>query len=428
MLAQASKILPLSETCAPATQAELAEQVQTCFRAGMPMYPLGGGTALHCAPIGKRPGCGIATTALNRLVDYPARDLTITVEAGMTVGALQQTLATENQFFPLDVPQAADATIGGALAMNVAGPRRFGYGTIRDYVIGISAVDGRGTAFSAGGRVVKNVAGYDFCKLLVGSLGTLAVVTQVTFKVKPRPAAAAYLVHGLASLEQAESLAVAVAASRATPVSVNLLSGAAWTELPELDLPGAPPAARMVVGLEGTGAEVEWMLATLKSEWQAAGFAVPRTVSEPEACTALRHRLTEFGCDGGTGAGTAANSKSPVVLKLTVRPSSVVAVVAEVRRLFPAASVLAHAGGGTVLARLEGELPAHELATPLLQVLHPLATRLGGQCSVWSSPFAGELTRSVCWGPARESDAMLRRVKETFDPKGLLNPDRFIFG
>lgn len=426
MLAQASKILPLSETCAPAAQAELAEQVQTCFRAGTPMYPLGGGTALHCAPIGKRPGRGIATTALNRLVDYPARDLTITVEAGMTVGALQQTLAAENQFLPLDVPQAGDATIGGVVAMNVAGPRRYGYGSIRDYVIGISAVDGRGTAFSAGGRVVKNVAGYDFCKLLVGSLGTLAVVTQVTLKVKPRPAAAAYLVHGLASLEQAETLAIAVAGSRATPVSVNLLTGAAWNDVPELELPGAAPAARFVVGLEGTSAEVEWMLTTLKGEWQTAGFAVPRTVSEPEACASLRDRLTEFGCDDASGV--AVKSRPPVVLKLTVRPSSVVAVAAEVQRLFPAASVLAQAGGGTVLVRLDGELPAYELASPLLQVLHPLATRLGGQCSVWSSPFAGELTRSVCWGPARESDAMLSRVKQTFDPKGLLNPDRFIFG
>ncbi|MBA4018614.1 MAG: hypothetical protein C0483_15725 [Pirellula sp.] len=426
MLAQASKLLPLSETCAPATQADLAAQVQACFSAGTPIYPLGGGTALHCAPIGKRQGCGIATTALNRLVDYPARDLTITVEAGMTVAALQQTLATENQFLPLDVPQAGDATVGGALAMNAAGPRRFGYGTIRDYVIGISAVDGRGTAFSAGGRVVKNVAGYDFCKLLVGSLGTLAVVTQVTFKVKPRPAAAAYLVHGLASLEQAESLAVAMAASQTTPVSVNLLMGAAWSEIAEFNLPGPPPAAYFVVGLEGTGAEVEWMLATLKNEWQTAGFPVSRTVGEPEACASLRQRLTEFGCDGG--AGTAVKSKLPLVLKLTARPSSVVALVAEVRRLFPSASLLAHAGGGTVLARLDSELQAHELATPLLQVLHPLATRLGGQCTVWSSPFAGELTRSVCWGPARESDAMLKRVKQTFDPKGLLNPDRFIFG
>lgn len=424
MLAQASKTLPLSETCAPAAPAELAEQVKTCFRAGTPIYPLGGGTALHCAPIGKRSGCGIATTALNRLVDYPARDLTITVEAGMTVGALQKTLAAENQFLPLDVPQADDATIGGIVATNVAGPRRYGYGAIRDYVIGISAVDGRGTAFSAGGRVVKNVAGYDFCKLLVGSLGTLGVVTQVTLKVKPRPAATAYLVHGLASLEQAESLAVAMAASRTTPVSVGLLSGAAWADVPEIALPGAPPAAYFVVGLEGTGAEVEWMLTALKSEWQAIGFATPRTVSDPAECASLLHRLTEFGCE----ADVSAKQKSPIVLKLTVRPSSVVAVVAEVRRLFPAASVLAQAGGGTILARLDGELSAHELASPLLRTLHPLATRLGGQCTVWNSPFAGELTRSVCWGPARESDAMLGRVKQTFDPKGLLNPDRFIFG
>src|SRR6185503_9080468 len=84
------------------------------------------------------------------------------------------------------VPRAATATIGGVVATNWNGPRRYGHGTIRDYVIGIHAVDGRGTPFKGGGRVVKNVAGYDFCKLLTGSLGTLAVVTQLALKVKPR--------------------------------------------------------------------------------------------------------------------------------------------------------------------------------------------------------------------------------------------------
>ncbi len=97
--------------------------------------------------------------------------------------------------------------MGGVVATNISGPRRYGQGTIRDYVIGISAVDGRGVAFKAGGRVVKNVAGYDFCKLLAGSLGTLAVITQVTLKTKPRPEASAFVTCDVRDYTQAEALA-----------------------------------------------------------------------------------------------------------------------------------------------------------------------------------------------------------------------------
>ena len=95
---------------------------------------------------------------------------------------LATTLAAEGQCLPIDVPRASEATIGGAVATNWTGPRRYGHGTVRDYVIGIHAVDGPGAEFKAGGRVVKNVAGYDFCKLLIGSLGTLAVITQLASK------------------------------------------------------------------------------------------------------------------------------------------------------------------------------------------------------------------------------------------------------
>ena len=111
------------------------------------------------------------------MIDYPARDMTITVQAGITLGRLQDLLAAENQRLPIDVPRADRATLGGGLAVNVSGPRRFGCGTLRDYVIGISIVNDEGQEIKAGGRVVKNVAGYDLCKLHVGALGTLGVIT-----------------------------------------------------------------------------------------------------------------------------------------------------------------------------------------------------------------------------------------------------------
>ncbi|MCA9156305.1 MAG: FAD-binding oxidoreductase, partial [Planctomycetales bacterium] len=177
--------LPLERTEQPTSPEALAEVVREAHETETPVYPIGGGCSLNFGLPAKKPGIGLSLTALHRVIDYPARDMTITVEAGATMAQLRDTLLAERQKLPIDVPLTDRATIGGVVATNWNGPRRYGYGAVRDFVIGIGAVDGRGRAFKGGGRVVKNVAGYDFCKLLTGSLGTLAVITQVTLKVRP---------------------------------------------------------------------------------------------------------------------------------------------------------------------------------------------------------------------------------------------------
>src|SRR5207245_1110629 len=153
----------------------------------------------------------------------PARDMTITVQAGLPVARLQQLLAGENQRLPIDVPDAERATLGGVLAANVSGSRRLGFGTLRDYVLGISAVNDQGQEVKAGGRVVKNVAGYDLCKLYVGSLGTLGVITQATLKVRPLPEESALLSVGCEG-EAVDGLLEKIHTSRTRPVCLDLLN------------------------------------------------------------------------------------------------------------------------------------------------------------------------------------------------------------
>jgi glycolate oxidase FAD binding subunit len=208
--------VPLSKQLrVPADQEEVAAVVAECYEQRFPLYPIGGGTSLDFGLPAKGEGVGLSLAKLNRVLDYPARDMTITVEAGITMQALANVLAAERQRLPVDVPQADKATIGGVIATNWNGPRRYGEGTIRDYVIGISAVDGRGQPFKGGGRVVKNVAGYDFCKLLTGSLGTLGVITQVTLRLKPIPEQTALVACVLPSTQAAESALAALVKSRA---------------------------------------------------------------------------------------------------------------------------------------------------------------------------------------------------------------------
>lgn len=407
--------ISFTETVTPGTQAEVVELVRSANADDTPVYPLGGRTALGYGLATKQPGLGLVTTGLNRVVDYPARDMTITVEAGTTFAQLAETLAAENQYLPVEIAAPQTATLGGAIAVNMSGPRRYGYGTLRDYVIGISAVDGRGTPFHAGGRVVKNVAGYDFCKLLTGSLGTLGVITQVTLKVRPRPAAAAIVVYGASNFTQADRLLEAVTTTKTTPVAVELLSGPAWSTAPVFAKSADSPIT-LAVGFEGTQAEVDWQIAQLDREWQPLGGRKVTIIVDHDVQAAWQ-RLAEFGC----GANPA-----PLVLKISARPSRQCELLQRVAQLLPESTILGRAGNGIALVDC-GDLAAHEAVKLLLRDLRPAASAASGHIVVWNTPSPEEWTRAAFWGPTREDDVVMRTVKQQFDPKNLLNPGRFLF-
>src|SRR5581483_6676750 len=214
----------------PRSVAELGDLVGRARSEGQALYPLGGRTMLTLGLPPTRPGYGVDLRGLSAVIDYPARDMTITVQTGITLAELQQLLATENQRLPVDVPHADKATLGGALAVNASGPRRYGFGTFRDYVLGISTINDEGQETKAGGRVVKNVAGYDLCKLHIGALGTLGIISQVTLKLRPLPEEQAIAVLACRT-EDLEGLLTGLHATRTEPVGVELVNRAAFQAL-----------------------------------------------------------------------------------------------------------------------------------------------------------------------------------------------------
>ena len=409
----ASDVLPLQSTLVPASQQELVDAVKNCFASGTPVYPIGGGTSLNYGLPPKLPGLGISLTKLNRVVDYPARDMTITAEAGITMAELTRTLAAERQQLPIDVPQASTATLGGVIATNWNGPRRYGLGTVRDYVIGISAVDGRGAPFKGGGRVVKNVAGYDFCKLLTGSMGVLGIITQVTLKVRPVPEKSVLAIISLEDLQQLETVLAALSASQTTPTSINVVSGKDWAGLGILaDIHSASPQAfYVIVSLEGTVLEVDWMAQQLTREWQDRGLPAASIVGTEK----LLPRLVEWPAD----------AESPLVLKANVRGSGVVPFIQAACDVDSSCSILSHAGNGVVYVKFSA-FPPTGLSRALIGRLQPAATTLGGHVVVLSNPSGAEATLQSIWGPADPALEVMRAVKSNFDPKGILNPGRFV--
>ncbi len=250
----------------PGSTAALRELVQQAAAQRTALYPIGGRTMLGLGAPPALNGQAVDLSNLAEVIDFPARDMTITIQAGITVDRLREILAKENLTLPIDVPAADRATLGGALATNTSGARRYGFGTLRDYVIGISAVNDEGNEFSAGGRVVKNVAGYDLCKLLVGSLGTLGIITQVTLKLRPVTEEQA-LVTLACSSGALESVLQQVHGSRTRPAVFDLLDPLAGQEIfRQARLPDPEGAWVVLVGFQGNAEAVNWQVQQLVRE------------------------------------------------------------------------------------------------------------------------------------------------------------------
>jgi glycolate oxidase FAD binding subunit len=403
---------PLS-VAVPSSVAELSDAVRRAVAEKQAIYPLGGRTMLGFGRPPVRPGVAVDLTRLTQVNDYPARDMTVTVQAGITVAKLQELLRGENQRLPIDVPRADRATLGGILATNISGPRRYGWGTLRDYIIGISAVNDEGHEIKGGGRVVKNVAGYDLPKLFVGSLGTLGVITQVTLKLRPLPEERAVVVLGC-SPGNTGPLLEALHTSRTRPVCIDLLSDTAIRLLNE-QTPGLLPVAPrvVVVGYEEKRVTVAWQVEQVLKELPA-GSTLHRDTRVGAASDALWQALTELPAWGDAG----------LTFKANLLPGATAGFVEQAAALLDGLVLQAHAGNGIVIGHAPGAL-TRDRALAMLTLLQPIAVAAQGNIVVVQCPSAWKSALPI-WGAAREDAGLMRAVKEKLDPGNVFNPGRFL--
>lgn len=397
--------LPLYDlpTVRPASPAELGDIVRHAAARGEAIYPLGGRTMLDLGLPPTKPGIGVNLTALDQVIDYPARDMTITVQAGITLAQLQQVLATENQWLPIDVPLPDKATLGGAIACNVSGPRRYGYGTFRDYVIGITVVNDRGQEVKAGGRVVKNVAGYDLCKLYTGSLGTLGVITQVTLKVRPKPEAQA-MVQVSCARDVLADLLDRFHASATRPVCVD-----------PHDEPGNTAPVRVFVVYEENGAAVDWQVNRLREELESA---FPSLVVHRDASAEREFRiLTE----------TLLWSAYRLTFRANLLASALPRFIQAASEFAPQLATLhGQAGNGIVTGHFR-ESATKPQAKKVVDHLRAKAVAADGNLILTRCPDQWKHELGV-WGEPRADWELMRTIKRQLDPQNLFNPGRFVGG
>ncbi|MGY1643184.1 FAD-binding oxidoreductase [Geodermatophilus sp. SYSU D00703] len=377
-----SGVVP-GEVVRPSSVAEVAEVLRDAAAHGRTVVPVGTGTKTSWAAPPTSCDVLLDTTALDRVVEHAPGDLVVVAQAGTRLPLLQARLAESGQFLAVDAPEEG-ATLGGVVSANASGPRRLRYGTVRDLLIGITVVLADGTVAAAGGKVVKNVAGYDLGKLYTGAHGSLGVVVSTTWRLHPVPPARRVVVRPLAGPREAGDLARRLAASPLTPTAVELGGTAGG-------------AARLVVLFE----------------------AIPESV-------AVQARAAVELLGGGDehdvppeGLGRRPGTDADLRLRLAFAPSALTAAL----DLLPAGTAvtasactgvayaaLPAAGALDAVARLRQGLAAHDGTAVVLSAPPPLRAEVDH------------------WGPVGDALGLMRRVKDGFDPDRRLSPGRFVGG
>jgi glycolate oxidase FAD binding subunit len=391
--------------CFPSTPDQVGTALRLCSEAEAAVTPWGGGTAMALGNIPRSVEVVIALDRLDKLIEHDDANLTATAQAGMTLSALQEQLKQSNQFLALDPPQPDRATIGGVVAANMNGPRRMLHGSVRDLVIGMRVVLATGEQIKAGGKVVKNVAGYDLCKLFVGSLGTLGIITEVTFKMAPLAETAGTLI-AQGSLADCIKMVEEISSSTLLPPAVTLFNAAAAkAEGFETE------AAAVAVWTDGFTEAVERHLLDFQSIAERIGLATETLRSHQHA------GFWQQVCNFGAG-------REIVLYRLTVPLGSVSAVLVALDQRSAASAatqIVAHAGSGTILVQTQADIPDIAWFSKLTE----MANQHHGHAVVLAAPSALKKDLDV-WGPSPPSLNIMRKIKHQFDPHGILNPGRFI--
>ncbi len=389
----------------PSSVEQLAAVMAVAAEESLAVAPRGGGAALDLGNPPERVDIVVDLTDLSEIVEHNADDLTVTVQGGLPLRALNRYLQAHRQFLPLDPD--GDHTVGGVAATGISGPLRFRYGTMRDLLLGARFVQADGVVTWGGSKVVKSVSGYDVPKLMVGALGTLGVLAELTLRLHARPEVERTWLVALPAAGAAETLVAAILDSTLQPSRIELMDEHA---LREAALPVSPVAVLVSFG------------------------------SEEEAVAEQGDRLTRMARDAGGAAHAAAGEWTPssdrvvgdarTTLRVGSLPgrlaSTLEALTRGLKRVDARAGISAHAGLGVWRVVIDGGMP-DAIATLVTELRQAVAGH-DGYVVVTGGPVAVRCAIDP-WGPiAAGALALMRSIKATFDPERRLNPGRFVSG
>lgn len=401
----------------PGSVEEVSRLLAYAHLGKLAVVPRGNGTKMAAGGIPGKIDLVLSMLRIHRITEHDIPNLSLSVEAGITLAEVQKKLAAtgKGSFLPLDPPYSEQATIGGIIATNSSGPRRYLYNSARDLLLGLKAVNPNGDLVAFGGKTVKNVSGYDMTKLMIGSWGALGVITEITTKLLPLPEASATLLASFEDLAKAGSVTRKILHSVLLPSAMELMDGKAAGQLGE--------KARYLVAfsLEGVGEAVERQVAEIGELAKREG-AVDTKVLKGEDDRNFWIRVRDF----------ALASTASVILRSNVVISKLTETLGNYEKMAQAAGVdcalIGHAGNG-ILTSYILDYGAAKMG-PVVDLIGKFtdeAAKHEGNLIVESSPRDLKERVSV-WGRPRSDEVVMRRLKETVDPGGVLNPGRFVGG
>jgi glycolate oxidase FAD binding subunit len=407
----------------PASTAEAAALLQAAAALGLTVVPRGSGRRIGWGVPPHSCDLVVSTRRLDRVIEHAAGDLVVSVQAGVALDQLQARLAAAGQRLALDPP--GGGTAGGVIATGAAGPLRLRYGTPRDLLIGITVVRADGVIAKAGGKVVKNVAGYDMGKLFAGSYGTLGLITEATFRLHPCPAAAAWVT---VDRPDPAAAAAAVQAAAASPLAPSAI---------ELHWPAAASPVSVAVLLEGDEAGVAERAGRLRDTLPGAPAAAEETGTDGTSAASTGARGIEAGSDARPRWWGQAGDAEQTVLQIAFWAARLEHVLTAIRSAASAADLDPEIGGsaaaGVLQVRLESRVPANMAAQFVASMRAGLARPAGGaRPDAAVSVVVLDAPRPVraavdMWGPVAGA-GLMRAIKDQFDPEQRMAPGRFAGG
>jgi glycolate oxidase FAD binding subunit len=396
----------------PEDAAETAAVLAAAASCDGAVIPWGGGTGMSTGGIPLRYDVALDVTRLNRIVEHVAEDLTVVVQAGARLVDLQEHLAHRGQFLPLDPPLPERATIGGMLASNAGGPWRHAYGWPRDWLIGMRIALPDGSVIKSGGRVVKNVAGYDIGKLFTGSFGTLGVIVEAAFKVTPVLPFRATAIAFFKSSAVAVRAAMALHARNLRVESLDLLSADAANATLVDHAKGNLWC--LMAAMAGNRTAVERTLREMAGICTGEGAAMASLA--PERAQIIWQRVRDFGVQTEDG--------DTVTLRAALLPSQVAAFLKSADSMARARDLSLQIDARPALGSICGKIVGEKIPL-LVRELRELAAKLGGGLVVESCPTSLKSQVEV-WGNARHDLALTTRVKDALDARRTMSPGRFV--
>jgi glycolate oxidase FAD binding subunit len=422
-----------SAVAKPGSSAEVVEIVRFVKSEKLALIPCGNRTKLGIGMPPARYDIALDMTGLNQVAYYDPADLTLSVDAGMNLARLADALAQQKQFLPLAVPFFDECTIGGTIASNIGSALRPGYGSVRDFLLGAEFVNGAATLTKSGGRVVKNVTGYDLHKLLIGSLGTLAAITRLNFRTFPLPEGYGHLVSTFSSVDSIVHFQAMVSKSTLTPSSFDILSPEAAQTVAEFkdNRKSAVPSWfkrgewHVCVGFEGT----ETILRRYSSE----------LVRYAEKCGASNCNVLEKSDDKSLSGGLREmvnllswSGAAATIFKINALPifSPEVKDLSALAAQFSIPSCIFANSSGPLYFALQPDDVNEGKITSIAKIasgVFEYAVAHNGSASILLCSTA--LKRPVnIWGPTKHDANLMHRVKNAFDPENIFAPGRFVAG